>query len=87
MTGLGMLFIQVLALWLIGSAMAMGLVISRRNRSDEWAWPGYVWALVFSWAFVGWFAGEMIALAFKAAADIQSSVSTDNSDRLEGQND
>lgn len=67
--------------------MAVVLVISRRNRRDTWAWPGYPCALVFSWAFVGWMAREIIALAFKAAADIQSTVSRIDSENHESLND
>ena len=64
------IFLEILAaLWLVGSALALGLYISRRNRCQGGFLIGYAWSLIFSWAFVGWIAGELIALAFKTTAD------------------
>ena len=60
------IFLEILAaLWLVGSALAIGLYISRKNTLQGSLIIGYAWSLIFSWAFVGWLAGELIALALK----------------------
>jgi hypothetical protein len=57
-------FLEVIlvALWLIGSALATGMVISRRDKKDPISWFLYFFALIFSWIFVGWMTFEMLAL-------------------------
>jgi hypothetical protein len=55
----------VLSLWIIGSAVAVGLFLALRQKSGASTAVGIVWALVFSWAFVGWMAGGFFAQALK----------------------
>lgn len=62
------------ALWLCGSALAVGLVISRRKKKIPATLMIFIWGFVFSWAFVGWVVGEMMAAAIKTLGDISSSV-------------
>jgi hypothetical protein len=65
------LFLLVLsAIWLCGSALSVGLVISRRKKKMPATWVLFVWGVVLSWAFVGWIVGEMMALAIKSLGEI-----------------
>ena len=61
------IFLKVLAaLWLVGSALGLGLYQSRKASLERFPLFGYVWVAVFSWAFVGWLAGELMAYSYKA---------------------
>jgi hypothetical protein len=81
MTILGTFLTVFTSMWLIGSAFAVGIVTSRRNKRETSAWPGFLWAVVFSWAFVGWMAGEFIAMAFQTAASKHQIVSSEPENR------
>lgn len=64
------IFFQFLAaLWLVGSAFGLGLYRSRRNKQERYPVYGYIWVTLFSWAFVGWLAGELLAYNIKAIND------------------
>ena len=65
------IFFSVLAaFWLVGAALGTGYYLSRRDRAKSSALSGIIWSLVFSWAFVGWVAGELAALALKNLVSI-----------------
>ncbi len=67
-------FFQFLAaLWLTGSSLALGLYRSRRNKQERYPIYGYIWVALFSWAFVGWLAGELLAYTIKAINEISKS--------------
>lgn len=54
------IFFQVFAaLWLVGGAIAIGLYQAIRNRWQGILLVGYIYAIVFSWIYVGWIAGKM----------------------------
>lgn len=74
--------VEVAALWVIGSVLSVGLVISRWNKNDPLTWLICLFGIVFSWGFFGWMTGELIALAFKFAAQNRNTPSTQNGKKM-----
>jgi hypothetical protein len=66
MSALRLLEIILAALWFTGSALATGMVISSRDKRDPKSRLLFLFALLFSWTYVGWATSELLRIIFKA---------------------
>lgn len=58
-------FTMLSVLWLIGSSLALGYIISRRDKRQG-PLLLYLWSIIFSWIFIGWLIGENTVLLYQA---------------------
>lgn len=71
MSDLRLFMINLVALWLIGSALSLGAVYSGRDKRDPKTLLLYLYALIFSWAYVGWSTFELLRIIIQAMYNVR----------------